>query len=63
MAPGSTPAQRELADYCEWLPDGERRPCYAGAAFVLIRPGGDRVLERDRWEAAGGGYRGRMLGG
>jgi len=79
-----TTPQRELADFCEWLADGTRRPCYAQASFVLVRPGGQTlrftcaehapawasrvqgrylVLERDEWEARGGGYRGRMLGG
>ncbi len=36
----STDAQRSLTDYCEYLPDGSRRPCYAPAALVLVRPGG-----------------------
>lgn len=36
-----TEVQRELADYCEYLPDGSRQPCYAPAALVLVRPTGD----------------------
>ena len=80
----SADPQRTLADYCEWLPEGTRRPCYAPASLVLVRPSGDTlrftcaehlpawathvrgqytVLERDEWEARGGGYRGRTLGG
>jgi hypothetical protein len=76
--------QPDLADYCEWVPDGSRRPCYAPAALVLVRPTGQTlrftcaehltawaarvhgcyvVLERDEWEARGGGYCGAMLGG
>ena len=34
---------RELADYCEWLPDGSRQPCYAPASLVLVRPSGDTL--------------------
>jgi hypothetical protein len=32
----STDSQPTLADYCEWWPEGERRPCYAPAALVPI---------------------------
>jgi len=35
-----TEAHRELADYCEYLPDGSRQPCYAQASLVLVRPNG-----------------------
>ena len=35
-----TEAQRTLADYCQYLPDGSRQPCYAPASLVLVRPGG-----------------------
>jgi len=80
----STDPQPTLADFCQWWPEGERRPCYAPAALVLVRPSGDTlrftcaehlpvwgsriqgrylVLERDEWEAQGGGYRGGALGG
>jgi hypothetical protein len=33
----------ELADYCEFLPEGSRRPCYAPATFVLVRPSGETL--------------------
>ncbi len=33
----------DLADYCEYLPDGSRRPCYAPATLVLVRPGGQTI--------------------
>jgi len=39
----STDPQRTLADFCEWLPDGSHRPCYAPAALVLVRPSGERL--------------------
>jgi hypothetical protein len=32
-----------LADWCEFLPEGSRRPCYAPAALVLVRPSGETV--------------------
>ena len=38
-----TEAQRSLADYCLYLPDGSRQPCYAPAGFVLVRPGGNTL--------------------
>jgi len=38
-----TELQRDLADYCEWLPDGSRQPCYAPARFVLVGPNGERL--------------------
>jgi hypothetical protein len=31
-----TEHRRELAGYCEWLPEGSRQPCYAPAGFVLV---------------------------
>jgi len=34
---------RTLADFCQWWPEGERRPCYAPARLVLVRPGGQTV--------------------
>lgn len=72
-----TAPKRDLADYCEWLPEGTRRPCYAPASLVLVRssgatlgftypehaPGKYAVLERDEWEARGRGYRVTELGG
>jgi len=36
----STHPQPTLADYCGWLPAGCRRPCYAPASLVLVRPSG-----------------------
>ena len=38
-----TAEQRELADYCERWPKGTRRPCYAQASFVLVRPSGETL--------------------
>jgi hypothetical protein len=35
--------QNELADYCEWWPLGEARPCYAPAGLVLVRPSGETL--------------------
>jgi hypothetical protein len=32
-----------LAAYCEWLPNGSRRPCYAAAGLVLVRPSGQTL--------------------
>jgi hypothetical protein len=37
------PAQRDFADYCEWWPEGTRRPCYAPASLVLVRPSGETL--------------------
>jgi hypothetical protein len=34
---------QELADYCEWFLEDIRRPCYAPAGFVLVRPGGETL--------------------
>jgi len=34
---------QELADYCEYLPDGSYQPCYAPAGLVLVRPGGETL--------------------
>ena len=34
---------RELPDYCEWLPDGNRQPCYAPARLVLVCPSGETL--------------------
>ena len=39
----ATTPRPELADYCEYLPDGSRRPCYAPAALVLVRPNGEAL--------------------
>jgi hypothetical protein len=44
----------EAADYCLWLPDGSRQPCYAPASLVLVRPSGDTLgfscaEHRDAW--------------
>jgi hypothetical protein len=39
----STPAQSTLADFCQWRPEGEHRPCYAPARLVPGRPGGQTV--------------------
>jgi hypothetical protein len=39
----TTEPSRELADFCEYLPDGSRRPCYAPAALVLVRPSGETL--------------------
>ena len=39
----STGAQRSLAHFCEWWPLGERRPCYAPASLVLVRPNGETL--------------------
>jgi hypothetical protein len=39
----STEAQRSLADFCEYLPDGSRRPCYAPASLLFVRPGGQTL--------------------
>ncbi len=54
----STDAQRSLADFCEWLPAGARRPCYVPATLVLVRPaaGGDTLRfscaeHREAWAA------------
>jgi len=30
----------DLADFCQWWPEGKRRPCYAPAGLVLVRPSG-----------------------
>lgn len=30
----------DLADFCQWWPEGKRRPRYAPAGLVLVRPGG-----------------------
>jgi len=35
--------ERQLGDCCEWWPLGERRPCYAAAGFVLVRPSGETL--------------------
>jgi hypothetical protein len=35
--------ERELADFCEWWPEGTDRPCYAPASFVLVRPSGETL--------------------
>ncbi len=58
-----TGPQRDLAGYCEFLPDGSRRPCYAPAAFVLVRPGGQtlRFSCADHLPAWASRIRGRYL--
>jgi hypothetical protein len=38
-----TQPQRDLADYCEYLKDNTRRPCYAPASLVLVRPSGETL--------------------
>jgi hypothetical protein len=38
-----TQSQRDLPDYCEYLPEDTRRPCYAQASFVLARPDGQTL--------------------
>jgi len=52
-----TQCHAELADYCEYLPDGSRQPCYALARPERHRRGGGgragrggacRTLRRDR---------------
>jgi hypothetical protein len=50
----STDPQPSLADLCEWWPLGERRPCYAPASLVLVRPNGETLRfscaeHRDAW--------------
>ena len=37
----SVPVQ--VAHFCEWRPEGERRPCYAPAGLVLVRPSGQTL--------------------
>ena len=54
---------QELADYCEWWPLGERRPCYAPAYLVVVRPDGETLRfsgaeHRDAWASR---IRGRYL--
>ncbi len=38
-----TQPQIQLADYCEYVPDGSRQPCFAPATLVLVRPSGDTL--------------------
>ena len=38
-----TAPDRDLSDYCQWWPIGTRRPCYAEAALVLVRPTGETL--------------------
>jgi hypothetical protein len=38
-----TEAQHDLADYGEYLSDGSRRPCYAPAGLVVVRPNGEAL--------------------
>jgi hypothetical protein len=50
----STEAQRSLAGYCEWWLLGTRRPCYAPAGLVLVRPNGETLAfscaeHREAW--------------
>jgi len=35
--------QPDLADFCEWWPLGEQRPCYAPAGLVVVRPSGQAL--------------------
>ena len=42
----STHPQTTLADFCQWWPVGEARPCYAQRGRYL-------VLDRGEWEAQG----------
>jgi hypothetical protein len=39
----STHPQTTLADFCQWWPVGEARPCYAPAGLVLVRPSGETL--------------------
>ena len=39
----STPAQSTLADFCQWWPEGQRRPRCAPAGLVLVRRSGETV--------------------
>ena len=32
---------REVAEYCDWWPISEPRPCFARAVYVFVRPGGE----------------------
>ena len=46
--------QRDLADYCQFWLEDIRRPCYAQAGFVLVRPSGQTLgfscaTHRDAW--------------
>lgn len=36
-------AQPTLADFCQWWPEGQRRPCYGPAGLVLVRTSGHTV--------------------
>jgi hypothetical protein len=54
-APSTNP-HPTLADFCEWLPDGGRQPCYAQASLVLVRPTGETLgftcaEHREAWAA------------
>ena len=45
---------RSLADFCEWLPESSRRPCYQPARLVLVRPSGETLgfscaAHREAW--------------
>ena len=56
MAEPSTEAQRGFADYCLWCPEGSRRPCYAPATLVVVRPSGETLdfscaAHREAWAA------------
>ncbi len=58
-----TQPQVQLADYCQYLPDGSRRPCYAPAGFVIVRPSGETLRfscaeHREAWATR---IRGRYL--
>ena len=52
--PTMTEPTRDLADYCGWWPLGTRSPCYAQAAFVVVRPSGETLsfscaAHREAW--------------
>ena len=49
-----TEPAHQLADFCEYLPDGSRQPCYAWAGFVVVRPSGQTMrftcaAHREAW--------------
>ena len=37
------PRPRTLAAYCEYVPEGGRRPGYAPGSLVLVRPSGETL--------------------
>ncbi len=38
-----TAPRPSLPDYCLYVPDGSRQPCYAPASLVLVRPSGETL--------------------